>query len=126
MICYVPLVHDLAPTVKIGPTCCSTCSQGHIPSVAVLNLSEIPDATLSPLVEQASLAGAVFVAVAEGHLTDVTTNLAEADSVAGGNGFVPTRRHAISVQKDSYVQALRSATADTAGLGSGDVRNGSC
>ena len=95
MICYVPLVHDLAPTVKIGPTCCSTCSQGHIPSVAVLNLSEIPDATLSPL-------------------------------VTGGNGFVSARRHAISVQKDSYVQALRSATPDTAGLVSGDVRNGSC
>ncbi len=68
MICYVPLVHDLAPTVKTDPTCCSTCSQGHIPSVAVLNLFETPDAGLSPLVEHVSLAGAVFVAVAEGHL----------------------------------------------------------
>ncbi len=92
----------------------------------MLNLFETPGAAFPLLAEQASLAGAVFVAVAEGHLTDVTTNLAEADSVAGRDGFVSTRRHAISVQKDSYVQALRSATTDTAGLVSGDVRNGSC
>ena len=68
MICYVPLVHDLAPTVKNRPDLLLNMFPRSYPLGRRAQLVWTPDAALSPFVEQASLAAAVFVAVAEGHL----------------------------------------------------------
>ncbi len=88
--------------------------------------SAADDAALQKLLEACQLYEdylAVRSVAESATLRDLATKAVSEDSYLD---HASTRRHEISVQKDSYVQALRSATADTDGLVSGDVRNGSC
>jgi len=104
---HVQLVADMVPFSDDRPQLLLNMFPDFTQGVAVVGLFETAGAAFPVVTEQAALAAAAFAAVDAGNAEAVRLLIENADQAAGRQGFVPTRRHSISVQKADYVAAMR-------------------